>query len=297
MGMSTSQAPPVARMRPYKLLNLSDLALGLDDLHDKREKSLVSSATGKSYEPMLANRRTAINALPAALTGGKPLAAELAEADALHDGIGISVWYMTESYFRNPSTPAEQLDAAKRIRAAFIPALLDLSASYATEAEAAIQRQPLLKTLKADLKMFPIAGGLTMYDWVTDFLAAGQSLHGMLSERADVDDTGRKDAGTLRTTTIGLLNRCRAALADEMADNAKLPRTLDQQVFGYFDELETMRVTAAAAAAKAAKVAKAAKAAKDTKAPAAAETAAPAAAEGKAPAEPARVDAAKTEPT
>lgn len=288
-------------MHAYKLLSLSDLKLGFDDLHDKRQKSLVSSATGKSYEPMLANRRTAINALPAALTGGKPLAAELAEADALHDGIGFSIWYNTESYFRSPSTPVEQLDAAKRIRAAFIPALIDLSASYATEAEAAIQRQPQLKTLKADLKLFPIAGGLTMYDWVSDFLAAGQSLHRMLSERADVDDTGRKDAGTLRTTTIGLLNRCRAALADEMADNAKLPRTLDQQVFAYFDELETMRVTAAAAAAAAAKIAKAAKAAKDAKevkAPAAAKTAAPAAAaEGKAAAEPAKVDAAKTEPT
>lgn len=293
-------------MRSYKLLNLSDMKLGLDDLHDKREKSLVSSATGKSYEPMLANRRKAINALPAALTGGKPLAAELAEADVLHDGAGISIWYMTESYIRNPNTPAELVDAAKRIRAAFIPAVIELSASYATEAEAAIQRQPLLKTLKADLKMFPIAGGLTMYDWVSDFLAAGQSLHGMLSERADVDDTGRKDAGKLRTTTIGLLNRCRAALADEMNDNAKLPRNLDQQVFAYFDELETMRVTAAAAAAAAAKVAKAAKAAKDAKdakAPAAAETAAPAAAAGTTTAEPVKsepaktADAAKTEPT
>lgn len=278
-------------MRSFRLLNLSDLKLGLDDLHDKREKSLVSSATGKSYEPMLSTRRTAINALPAALTGGKPLAVELGEADVLHDGIGISVWYMTESYFRNPNTPTELLDAAKRIRAAFIPALLELSASYASEAEAAIKRQPLLKTLKADLKMFPIAGGLTMYDWVSDFLAAGQSLHEMLSNRADVDDTGRKDAGKLRTTTIGLLNRCRAALADEMDDNAKLPRNLDQQVFAYFDELETMRASAAAASAAAAKAAKAAKATKDAKAAAAApEAAAP----GTTTAEPAKTEAAKT---
>ncbi len=278
-------------MRSYRLLNLSDLKLGLDDLHDKRHKSLISSTTGKSYEPMLANRRIAVNALPAALTGGKPLASELAEADALHDGIGISAWHMTESYFRNPNTPAEQLDAARRIRAAFIPTLLELSASYATEAEAAIKRQPLLKTLKADLQMFPIAGGLTMFDWVSDFLAAGQSLHGMLSERADVDDTGRKDAHTLRTSTIGLLNRCRAALADEMDDNAKLPRNLDQQVFAYFDELETMRVTAAAASRAAAKAAKATKEAKDAKGTKDAKDAEPAKPEAAVP-----VEATKTEP-
>ncbi len=249
-------------MRSYRFLNLSDLKLGLDDLHDKRHKSLVSSTTGKSYEPMLANRRTAIDTLPAALTGGKPLAVELGEADGTHDGLGGSIWYILEGYFRNPNTPAEVLDAAKRIRAAFIPELGDLNASYATEAEAAIKRKPSLKTLKADLKMFPIAGGLSLYDWVSDFLDAGQSLHELLSSRADVDDSGRKDAGKLRGNTIGLLNRCRSALADEMADNAKLPANLDQQVFAYFDELESMRATALAAAASVAKSAKAAKAAK-----------------------------------
>ena len=249
-------------MRAYRLLNLSDLKLGLDDLHDKRHKALTSSTTGKSYEPMLANRRTAIDALPAALTGGKPLALELGEADETHDGLGGSVWFNTEGYFRNPNTPADQLEAAKRIRAAFIPAMVDLSASYATQAEAAIKRKPLLKTLKADLKMFPIAGGLSLYDWVSDFLDSGQSLHELLSNRADVDDTGRKDAGKLRGSTVGLLNRCRAALADEMDDNAKLPRNLDQQVFAYFDELESMRASSLAAASSVAKAAKAEKAAK-----------------------------------
>ena len=255
-------------MRSYRLLNLSDLKLGLDDLYDKRHKALTSSTTGKSYEPMLGSRRTAIDVLPAALTGGKPLAVELGEADGTHDGLGSSIWYVLEGYLRNPSTPAEQLEAAKRIRAAFIPALGDLTASYATEAEAAIKRKPALKTLKADLKMFPIAGGLSLYDWVSDFLDAGQSLHELLSNRADVDESGRKDAGKLRGNTIGLLNRCRAALADEMDDNAKLPRNLDQQVFAYFDELESMRASSLAAAATATKATKAAKAAKAAAAPA-----------------------------
>lgn len=244
------------RSQNLRLLTLSDLKLGLDDLYDKRHKSLASCATGKSYDPMLAKRRVSIDALPAALLGGKPLAVELGEKDDLHDGLGYGIWHFSEAYIRNPKTPTEQLDAIKRIRAAFIPTLIELSASYATEAEAAIKRKPLLKTLKADLKMFPVADGLTLLDWVSDFLDAGQSLHELLSSRADVDDTGRKDAATLRSTTIGLLNRCRSAIADELADDAKLPRNLDQQVFAYFDELESMRAASLAAASAAAKAAK-----------------------------------------
>jgi hypothetical protein len=111
-----------------------------------------------------------------------------------------------------------------------------------------IKHKPALKTLEADLKMFPIAGGLTLLDWVSDFLAAGQSLHELLSSRADVDESGRKDASKIRSGTIGLLNRCRAAIADEVDDDPKLPRNLDQQVFAYFDELEGMRAAAPAAA-------------------------------------------------
>jgi hypothetical protein len=255
-------------MRIVRFLSLSDLKLALDDLHSKRSIALTSSATGRSYEPMLLKRRDAVNALPAAFLGGKPLTAELSEKDEIHDGHGGAVWFVTEGYLRNPRTSPEQLEAIKRIRAAFIPTLKDLSASYATEAEAAIKRKPALVTLEADLKLFPIAGGLTLRDWVTDFLDAGQSLSELLSDRADVDDSGRKDAGKLRSETVGLLNRFRGALADEVDDNTALPRNLDQQVFAYFDELEGMRAASLAAAAAAAKAARVAAAAVPVPAPA-----------------------------
>jgi hypothetical protein len=123
--------------------------------------------------------------------------------------------------------------------------------------QSGICTHPALKTLEADLKLFPIAGGLTLLDWVTDFLDAGQSLNDLLSNRADMDESGRKDASELRSQTIGLLNRFRGALADEVEENTALPRTLDQQVFAYFDELEGMRASALAAA-KAARAAAAA---------------------------------------
>ena len=65
-----------------------------------------------------------------------------------------------------------------------------------------------------------------------------------MSERARVaaKTTGaRSEAGTLRTSTIGLISRARATLADELDAKPSLPRNLDALVFGYFDELVNMR--------------------------------------------------------
>ena len=49
---------------------------------------------------MLAAKREAIDALPDAFTGGRPLAAELAEFDVHHDGLGGAVWFITEAVLR-----------------------------------------------------------------------------------------------------------------------------------------------------------------------------------------------------
>jgi F0F1-type ATP synthase membrane subunit b/b' len=81
-----------------------------------------------------------------------------------------------------------------------------------------------------------------------------------LSGRADLDTGARAAAGTLRSQTVGLLNRARAAIADDVAQNEKLPRDLDGQIFGYLDELEERREAAARAAKAASKKAEAKKA-------------------------------------
>lgn len=228
-----------------RLLTLLDLKLGLADLLDKRRAALRGSAAGKNYEPMLAKKLEAIEALPPAILGGKALAAELDETDTEHDGLGAAIWHTTEAYYRSPRTSPEILDAAGRIRAEFIPTLLDLQASYADEADAAIARKKTLSRHKADLKLFPVAEGETLLDWVTAFLDAGERLNTLLSERADMPQASRKGAGSLRSATIGLLNRLRAGLADELAHDPKLPRDLDARVFGYFDQLHGPRLTAA----------------------------------------------------
>jgi hypothetical protein len=173
-------------------------------------------------------------ALPAIATG-LPLVDELDTADKRHDGLGAAIWFLLEAYLRHPDTTPAMVEAAKKIRAAFIPTLEELGASYEAEAKAAMDRKPDLTKLEAELKMFPV-GGATLYDWATAFLAAGEHISTLLSARADAKD--RKAATRLRAETIGALNRLRKTLALEMKHDPKLPADLDAQVFGYFDLLE-----------------------------------------------------------
>ena len=224
------------------MLTLVHLKLGLRDLLDKRAVDLHKSKAGAFHAEELKEHLDGLEALPPALTGGAPLTAELERVDAKHDGFGGAIWFATEVYARLPGAEADVVEAASRIRAAFVPELGELQAAYAVEADRAVDRRPLLKSLKADLQAIPVAGGGTLHDVATAFLDAGDELEGLLSQRADAMPRGsRKRASALRSTTIGLLNRLRADLAKEVGKNAKLPRDLEARVFGYFDTLGDLR--------------------------------------------------------
>lgn len=236
-------------MRRFRFLNLADMKLGLDDLLGKRHPALVLSSIGQSYEQMLVEKRVAVDNLPAAFTGGKPLAETLGSTDVEHDGFGGALWHVTEAYLRLPAKDEQIVGAIERIRAALIPDLSGLRDSYADEAEAAIRRKGELPQIEADLKRIPVAmGGTTLHDWATAFLGAGEKLSVLLSDRADVSSSGRTGANKLRGETIGLLNRARAAIADECASSKALPNDLDAQIWGYLDELEGQRADAVARA-------------------------------------------------
>lgn len=193
--------------------------------------------SGAASVPALTARRDAMSKLPA-VASGRPLADELGSVDDKHDSLGSAIWYFTEAYVQHPGTPANILEAAKRIRAAFIPTLDDLNASYAAEAKASMDKAPSLAELKNDLELFPVVGGQTLYQWVEAFLAEGSKIDDLLSSRADIEQKNRKAAGTLRVEVIGLLNRLRKNLTLELKDDPSLPRDLEGQVFAYLDLLE-----------------------------------------------------------
>jgi hypothetical protein len=232
-------------------LTLGDLKLGLNDLLEKRAADLKACQAGALYAPMLTTKREAIDALPEALTGGRPLAAQLAEADVRHDGYGGAVWHLTEAILRHPDLPAKVVNAAERVREAFIPSLSVLKESYADQAAAAKANRASLKELEGELKAIDVPGGKTLYTWVSAFLKEGDNLDTLLSDRATSGagaGEGAKDAGGLRGGTIGMLGRFRAAVADEVTSNPKLPKNLDGRLFGYFDELSQARAKQSKAA-------------------------------------------------
>ncbi|MCU0689811.1 MAG: hypothetical protein MUF54_00280 [Polyangiaceae bacterium] len=224
-------------------LLLQDLQLGLNDLLTKREQLLLSCSTGMTYAPLFRARRDAIEALPDVLVGRRPLAGSLAERDACHDAYGAAVYHLSEAYVRLASYEPEFAAEAQRIRAALVPSLAGLRISFAGEAVAAQNRLKKLSDLKPLLESFPVKGG-NLYRWATQYLEAGVSLDELMSSRADATattDADRRIAGVLRSETLGLLARARAALGDELQANVSLPRNLDAAVFGYFDELAAMR--------------------------------------------------------
>ncbi|MDI1451612.1 hypothetical protein [Polyangium sp. 6x1] len=229
-----------------RYLSLAALKVAFADLFGERHAALLLSGAGKTYEPILLAKKQQIDALPGALTGGKPLAEAIAEADDVHDGFGAAIWHMTEAYGRWPKAPAHVRAAIERVRAAFIPELDDLRASYVEEAHAAFQHRKQIEALKADLQLIPIAEGQTLLDWAEGYAAAAEQIGALLSQRADADTDARRDAGRIRTATLAVLGRFRGALGDEVAANPALPRDLDAQVFALFDQLNQMRADALA---------------------------------------------------
>jgi hypothetical protein len=233
-----------------RFLSLAALKVAFADLFDKRHPALILSSAGKTYEPILLEKKNLIDALPAVLTGGKPLADEIGEADAFHDGFGAAIWHICQAYQRCPNVPPQVLAAVKSIEDAFIPELDDLKASFVDEAEAAIKHKQDIIALETQLKSIPLAGGFTLVDWAKSYVSGGEQIGVLLSQRADADNGARREAGKIRAATVGVLGRFRGALADEIGVNAALPKDLDAQVFAYFDELDAMRAAAVAAKPK-----------------------------------------------
>lgn len=226
-------------------ISLISLFVGLNDLLSKRLAALQASSAGAATVKILGRKRDAMAKLPA-VAAGRPLVDELAQEDDRHDSLGAAIWHLTEAYFVFPDTPEHLVAAAKKIRAAFIPTLEELGASYPAEAKAAMDRKPELVNLKTELSAFPAAGGGTLYDWAEAFLASGTKIDGLLSARADLEKQSRKEASKLRGEVVGILNRMRRNLELEVEDDADLPRDLEAQVFGYFDMLEKSAAEAAA---------------------------------------------------
>jgi hypothetical protein len=231
-------------MQTYALLNLTDLRLGLEDLLSVRRGPLLRTQAGKAHEDVLEQQRDAINALPAPLTGGRPFAEELALRNTEHDAFGLGIWYMTEAYLRIPGIESEIVAAAQRIREAFIPDPDRLRDTYADQASAVGSRRENMVSLIDDLVRIPVAGGSTLFDWVAGFVGAGEQIAKILVQRSEINATTRKHAMGLHSDTVRILNELRRSVVAEISRSMGMPRTTEDDIFGYFDLLENTRIEA-----------------------------------------------------
>lgn len=232
-----------AGMRRFQMLTLGDLKQGLDELLTTRQAALALTRVGKAYEDLLTQKRTQMDALPTEFGEGKPVPELLATVDGEHDGYGTAIYYLTEAYLHLPNIDTDVLEAIMHIRASLIPSLEQLHDSYADEAEAALRLKAALPQLAADLMRIPVVGG-TLNNWATAFVDAGAKLQKLLEQPNDAGAAQRKEAQRLRIETLGLLNHARTVILDEIASRPTLPRHLDNQIFGYLDQLEKARSSA-----------------------------------------------------
>lgn len=227
-----------------KNLTIGDLKLALRQLLGDLHPELTKSETGKLYEKRLRAKQKEIEAIPDAAARKVPFATELADQDAQHDALGSSIFFLTQAIEAHPKLSEDMKRAAADVRSTFIPQLGVLRAPYADEAARALENRPELAKLKASLKQMPVPGGGTAYEWVRDFLSAGDAIDKLLQKRAGLLATEDNAAGTapLRSATVGLLGRFRDALRDELSDpDNKLPADHEATLFAYIDKLSADR--------------------------------------------------------
>jgi hypothetical protein len=225
-------------------LTLGDIRLGLEDLQKDRATLLQSCKIGQVYQILLMRSLERLHKLPAVLFSNRPLTTELASADSRHDSGVTKLRETTDGVIKDAFTEREFKEAAQRIQRDLVPSAKIVGASYPTEASNAKKRRQSLKDREADLKLFPLVGGRTLYDAAVQFLDAGDELDALLSERAKqeaISEADRSEAGQLRNTVVGYLVRFNTALEDELEANEKLPRNLASLILGYFEQINETR--------------------------------------------------------
>jgi hypothetical protein len=186
--------------------------------------------------------------LPAALRDDRPFATELGQQDALHDAGHKALELYSEAVITDPGAAPAAREAAARVRDRVVGDRTIRRASYPDTAAEATSLEKSIDAYGTDLAQVPAAPGpggepRTALDVALATAAARREIGTLLSRRStarsEVGETDVKRAIVLRNEIVGAVGRCRAALADEVAADPKLPRTLDSLVFGYWHDLDT----------------------------------------------------------
>jgi hypothetical protein len=227
-----------------KYTTYGDLRLGVRDLLENKAETASLAIAFRIYQDPLKARLEALESLHRALRG-KPLSEELAGADGIHDSTGRALYYIGKAVEELTDIDENVRVTVIEIVGKVIPSLSLLRESYENEADRAANNRKVLESNAEFAEAFPFGKKHTMKSILAAHVGAGEKLNELLSKRADTVavETGSrtKELMTVRGVTIGLLNRFRQAVADEVAHNLALPRDLEAKIFSYFDQMEANR--------------------------------------------------------
>jgi hypothetical protein len=243
----------MATVKRVTTLDRPGLIAVCDHLLGEGRDRFLLSATGRMYAaPIAAAARVLARPAPT------PVVAVDAEAEALRaqQARGRAIANGLTAVSECPEFDAETRSAATRVLAAF-GSRPTVRATAAARVEQAAAVRAEMATLADDLARLPTApGGETFAAWIERWCDAGSAFADGLIAAALEDEAPSRDARRSRGTAMGRVNgllvRARVALRDEISFDETLPRTLETELFGLYDQLfEARRAQATTAARRA----------------------------------------------
>ena len=211
------------------VLTLGDVKMAVDELCGARAEDADKTRAGHLYMPILRGLKVELDAVPAHLIGGLPLADALAEADANHDDCGNAIWFLSEACKRLPGMKPKLLEAVLKAQETFVPSRGVLRKPYLNEAQDSDALQPAFAAQRATLAKIPTPDGQTFADLVGNFLGAGQQIKALINQRADdTEGLSRGQFTELRNRAISAISNFRSGHIDELRAGLSPVSTFDR---------------------------------------------------------------------
>lgn len=224
-------------------LSIRELREASSDLLEKRLASLARLPTGDYFKTAITEKLGAVAALPDSITK-LPLSELLKLLDKSHDQWARTIHFLLRAAEECPTMPESTAKTVELIRERYMSGLNEIRDPYGVEAQRGRERAQKLPGDQAALTALATPDGRTLFDWVSNYVDAGKSIGGGLSGRADqlASSGDASQAGKLRSELIGLYGELRAAIRLQLKAQADLPRTLEDDILGNFDELQRLAV-------------------------------------------------------
>ena len=222
-------------------LSIRELREASSDLLDKRMASLGRLPTGDYFKNAITEKLSAISALPDSITK-LPLSELLRLLDKSHDQWARSIHYLVRAAEECPTMPESTGKTIELIRERYMSGLNETRDPYGVEAQRGRERAEKLPGDQNALTAVATPDGRNLFDWISSYVDAGKSIGGGLSGRADqlASSGDASQAGRLRSELIGLYGELRAAIRLQLKAQSDLPRTLEDDILGNFDELQRL---------------------------------------------------------